>query len=75
MGGLSLDDFAIRIKRSLLCDRPECIFAFDFRDLIIGRGQHIADDLAIIRLVLDHQNALAHATSLVDANWHREGKR
>src|SRR5262245_58837707 len=48
----------------LLCDRLECLFAaFDFRDLIIGWGQHIADDLAIIRLVLDHQNALAHAAS------------
>ena len=28
-----------------------------------GRGQHIANDLAIIRLVLHHQNALAHAAS------------
>ncbi len=28
-----------------------------------GRSKHIADDLAIIRLVLDHQNALAHAAS------------
>jgi hypothetical protein len=26
-------------------------------------NQHIADDLAIIRLVLDHQNAFAHAIS------------
>src|SRR5436190_10992292 len=30
---------------------------------IIGAGKHIADDLAIIRLVLDHQNALAHVVS------------
>jgi hypothetical protein len=37
--------------------------AFDFRNLVIGRGQHIADDLAIIRLILDHENALAHAAS------------
>jgi hypothetical protein len=27
----------------------------------LSGGQHIADDLAIIRLVLDHQNTLAHA--------------
>src|SRR5215510_15294086 len=32
-------------------------------DFVVGRGKHIADDLAIIRLVLDHQNALAHAAS------------
>src|SRR6516225_5268517 len=32
-------------------------------DLIVGRSKHIADDLPIIRLVLDHQNALAHAGS------------
>jgi hypothetical protein len=32
-------------------------------DFVVGGGQHIADDLAIIRLVLDHQNALAHAVS------------
>src|SRR6516225_3980974 len=33
------------------------------RDFVIGRGEHIANDLAIIRLVLDYQNALAHAAS------------
>src|SRR5262249_13175765 len=32
-------------------------------NLIVCRGQHIADDLAIIRLVFDHQNALAHVGS------------
>src|SRR5262249_33459146 len=30
---------------------------------IVSRGQHIADDLAIVCLVFDHQNALAHAAS------------
>src|SRR5262249_5744740 len=30
---------------------------------IISRSEHIADNLATIRLVLDHQNALAHAAS------------
>src|SRR5262249_9440993 len=50
--------------RSLLCDYRERLFAaFGLGDLIIGRGQHIADDLAIVRLVLDHQNALAHPAS------------
>src|SRR6516165_1577818 len=33
------------------------------RDFVVGRGEHIANDLAIIRLVLDYQNALAHAAS------------
>src|SRR5215469_15003662 len=33
------------------------------RDFVIGAGEHIADDLAIIRLILDNQNALAHAGS------------
>ena len=30
-----------------------------FDNLIVGRGQHIADNPATIRLVLDHQNAVA----------------
>src|SRR5215469_2785545 len=38
---------------SMKADRPS----------LIGRGQHIADDPAIVRLVLDHQNALAHAVT------------
>src|SRR6516162_3005309 len=32
-------------------------------DLIVGTSQHVADDLAIIRLILDHQNTLAHPVS------------
>ena len=32
-------------------------------DLIVCWGKHIVNDLATIRLVLDHQNALAHAAS------------
>src|SRR5215475_12277331 len=32
-----------------------------FRDFVIGASEHIADNLAIIRLILDHQNTLAHA--------------
>ena len=42
-------------------DNTRLLTVFDLRDLVIGRGQHIADDLPIIRLVLHHQNALAHA--------------
>src|SRR6516164_8272900 len=34
-----------------------------FGDFIVGTGKHIADNLAIIRLILDDQNALAHAAS------------
>src|SRR5215468_8794365 len=30
---------------------------------VIGAGEHIVDNLANIRLILDHQNALAHAGS------------
>src|SRR5215472_1012783 len=48
----------------LLCDcRQRLLSVFGLRDLVVGRRQHIADDLAIIRLILDHQNALAHAGS------------
>jgi hypothetical protein len=50
--------------RSLLCDGGERLLAaFGFRDLLIGRSQHVANDLAIVRLVFDHQNPLAHAAS------------
>ncbi|HYP11079.1 MAG TPA: hypothetical protein VEQ86_06320, partial [Xanthobacteraceae bacterium] len=38
-----------------------CFAVLRLRDLIVGTRKHIADDLAIIRLVLHHQNALAHA--------------
>jgi hypothetical protein len=31
----------------------------DLDDFIVGWSKHIADDLGIIRLVIDHQNALA----------------
>jgi len=31
--------------------------------IVQAGGQHIADDLAIIRLIVDYQNALAHAVS------------
>src|SRR5262249_24428739 len=49
----------------LLCYRGKRLLAvFDFGNLIVSGGQHIADYLAIIRLVLDHQNALAHAGSV-----------
>src|SRR6516165_1472883 len=48
----------------LLCYRGKRLLAvFDFGNLIVSRGQHVADNLAIIRLVLHHQNALAHARS------------
>ena len=39
-------------------------FAGDGVMVTIGRRQHVADYLTIIRLVLDHQNALAHALSI-----------
>src|SRR5262249_27064684 len=49
---------------ALLCDcRQRLLTIFGLCDFVVGRGQHIADDLAIIRLVLDHQNAFAHAVS------------
>src|SRR5262249_54837634 len=67
-GGVAINDRQLNIHKDqigpLLCDSIQCLLAvFGLSDLIIGRGQHIADNLAIIRLVLDHQNALAHAAS------------
>src|SRR6266566_5485183 len=48
----------------LLCDcRQRLLTVFGLCNFVVGRGQHIADDLAIIRLVLNHQNALVHAVS------------
>jgi hypothetical protein len=32
-------------------------------NLVVGTGKHIANNLAIIRLLLHHQNALAHTGS------------
>src|SRR5262249_2975621 len=47
----------------LFRNRRQRLFAvLGLADFIAGFGQHIADDLAIIRLVL-HQNALAHTAS------------
>ena len=49
---------------SLFCYGGERLLTvLNFDDLMVGSSQHIADDLAIIWLVLDHQNALAHAAS------------
>src|SRR5262249_48799757 len=46
----------------LLCDCRQRLLAV-LRLGDVGGGEHIADDLAIIRLVLDHQNTLVHAAS------------
>src|SRR5262249_16740041 len=43
------------------CKRLFAILGFS--DFVIGAGEHIADNLAIIRLVLDTQMALAQAAS------------
>src|SRR5438067_2307209 len=48
----------------LRCDGSKRLLAIlGLGDLIIGGGQHTADDLAIVRLILHYQNALAHAGS------------
>src|SRR6516164_6161717 len=67
-GGVAVHDRQLDIHqdkiRPLLCDGSERLLAvLGLRDLIVSRGEHIANDLAIIWLVLDHQNALAHAAS------------
>ena len=47
--------------RSRFCHCCKRLLAvLGFRDFVIGAGEHIADDLAIIRLIFDHQNALAY---------------
>src|SRR5215471_7182208 len=43
--------------------RERLLTVFGLDDLIVGRGKHIADNPAAIRLVLHHQNALGHAGS------------
>src|SRR5215469_18737461 len=65
-GGVAVDDRQLDVHQNqigpLLCDSLQRLLpVFGLGDLIIGRGQHIADDLAIIRLVLHHQNAFGHA--------------
>src|SRR5262249_30843715 len=67
-GGVAIHDRQLDIHQNeigpLLCDcRQRLLAVFGLRDFVVGRGKHIADDLPIIRLVLDHQNALAHAAS------------
>src|SRR6516225_12177640 len=64
--GVTIHDRHLNIHqdeiRPLLCNGRERLLAvFRLGDLIVGRGKHVANDLATIRLVLDHQNALAHA--------------
>src|SRR6516164_1527382 len=65
-GGITVHDRELDIHQDkvgpLLCYRGKRLLAvFDFGNLIVCRGQHIADDLAIIRLILNHQDAFAHA--------------
>jgi hypothetical protein len=43
--------------------KPRLLTIFGRGDLIVCGGKHIVNDLATIRLVLDHQNVLAHAAS------------
>ena len=43
----------------LFCDGSERLLTtLRLRDFVVGRGQHISDDLAIVGVVLDYQNAL-----------------
>src|SRR6516162_6173318 len=64
--GVTIHDRHLNIHQDeigpLLCNGRERLLAvFRLGDLIVGRGKHVANDLATIRLVLDHQNALAPA--------------
>src|SRR5215469_13005404 len=45
------------------CSRERLLTVLGLDDLIVGRGKHIADNPAAVRLVLHHQNALGHAGS------------
>jgi hypothetical protein len=54
-------DYAESYRKKTPCKRLLAVLGF--RDFVIGAGEHIADDLAVIRLVFDHQNALAHTAS------------
>jgi hypothetical protein len=58
-GQLDTHEDEIGSRLCQCCKRLLAILGFS--DLVIGASEHIADNLAIIRLVLDHQNALAHA--------------
>src|SRR5215471_6556463 len=63
--GVAVHDRQLNIHqnevRSLFRDSREGLFAvFRLGDFVIGSTQHVANDLAIIRLVLDQKNALAH---------------
>src|SRR6516225_9385231 len=58
-GQLDTHEDQIGSRSCHCCKRLFAILGFS--DFVIGAGEHIADYLAIIRLVLDHQNALAHA--------------
>ena len=52
-------------------ERPLTVFGLG--DFVIGAGKHIANDLGIILLVFDHQNALAHGLHPpLNANGQRE---
>src|SRR5262245_14067251 len=67
-GGVAINDRQLNIHEDqigpLLCDSLQRLLAvFGLGDLIISGSQHIADDLAIIRLVLDDQNTLAPGAS------------
>src|SRR6202040_4359239 len=44
--------------------RERLLAVLGLGDFITGVGQHVANDLAIVRLVLDHQDALAHCASI-----------
>src|SRR6516225_8781236 len=76
---------ALTVTRRLLWvnSRERLLAVFSLGDLIVGRGKHVANDLATIRLVLHHQYTLAHVgstcrstmTGSVKANVSRAVKR
>src|SRR6516165_5871073 len=75
-GGIAVHDWQLDIHQDeigpLLRDCFERLLTvFGLGDFVIGAGKHIANDLAIILLVFDHQNALAHAASTCRSTRYR----
>src|SRR6516225_8907744 len=58
-----LDIHENKVRTLLFCCADTGLAVPGFRHLITGTAQEIAEDLPIVLLVLDHQNALAHAAS------------
>jgi hypothetical protein len=57
-----LDSHQDKVRPPFGDRRRRLLAVLSLGDFVVGASEHVADNLTVIRLTLQHQNMLAHAT-------------